>query len=103
MQSISPIKHKILCSVHNSDFDALAVVPWSIKRENQLLKILKKELSEADLPFVNIIKYYPNKIPIPQKSLKTREQRIKNATNTIFVDDQKTQNYKKVLLIDDFV
>jgi len=55
------------------------------------------------LPFVNIIKYYKNGIPIPQKSLKTREQRIKNARNTIFIDDINCKKYKKVFLIDDFV
>jgi adenine/guanine phosphoribosyltransferase-like PRPP-binding protein len=55
------------------------------------------------LPFVNIIKYYPNNIPIPQKTLKTREQRIQNAKNTIFVDDKNISKYNKVLLIDDFV
>jgi hypothetical protein len=52
---------------------------------------------------VNIVKYYPNKIPIPQKSLKIREQRIQNARNTIFIDDKNISKYKKVFLIDDFV
>jgi len=48
---------------------------------------LQDELKQFNLPFVNIIKYYPNNIPIPQKSLKSREQRIMNARNTIFIDD----------------
>jgi adenine/guanine phosphoribosyltransferase-like PRPP-binding protein len=55
------------------------------------------------LPFVNIIKYYPNDIAIPQKSLKTREQRIENAKTTIFINDKNIKNYKKIFLIDDFV
>jgi hypothetical protein len=67
------------------------------------LQFLKNELKPINLPFINIIKYYPNAIPIPQKSLKTRQQRIKNAKNTIFVDDGEASNYKKVFLIDDFV
>jgi len=50
-----------------------------------------------------VIKYYEDNIAIPQKSLKTRAQRIENARNTIFIDDKNIQNYKKVLLIDDFV
>jgi adenine/guanine phosphoribosyltransferase-like PRPP-binding protein len=68
-----------------------------------LLKILKARLSVTSLPFVYISKYFPNQIPVPQKSLKTREQRIRNATETIIVDDSKAKNYRRVLLIDDFV
>jgi len=52
---------------------------------------------------VTLIKYFPNQIPVPQKSLKTREQRIRNATDTIIVDDINAKNYHRVLLIDDFV
>jgi len=55
------------------------------------------------LPFVNIIKYFPNKIPIPQKSLKSREQRIENARASIVVHDSLVSHYNTVLLIDDFV
>jgi predicted amidophosphoribosyltransferase len=55
------------------------------------------------LPFVNIIKYYANNIPIPQKSLKTRKQRIQNAKNTIFVEDKNIEKFKNIFLIDDFV
>jgi len=64
---------------------------------------LKYQLEKLNLPFVNIIKYYENNIPIPQKSLKTRAQRIQNARNTIFVEDKNIGQYKKVFLIDDFV
>lgn len=103
MDSISIIKRKLNCYVHREQFDALAIVPWSIKRDNQLLRILKQELASFNLPFISIIKYYPHKIPIPQKTLKTREQRLRNAKETIFVDDQHIAQYKKVLLIDDFV
>ncbi len=49
------------------------------------------------------MKYYPNQIPIPQKSLKTREQRKRNAQDTILIDDKNIDSYKHVLLIDDFV
>lgn len=94
---------KLECIVKSSEFDAIAITPWSIDRENQLLWFLKDKLEVLDLPFVNIIKYYPNDIIIPQKSLKTRQQRIKNAKNTIFIDDKNINKYKKVFLIDDFV
>lgn len=55
------------------------------------------------LPRVHIVKYYPNKISIPQKSLKTRDERKRNAKMTIFVNDDKVRQYKRILIIDDFV
>ncbi len=103
MQSIGDIMLKLECFIKNEKFDAIAITPWSIDRKNQLLQFLKIELKSLNIPFVNVIKYYANNIAIPQKSLKTREQRIQNARNTIFVDDKNIKKYKKVLLIDDFV
>lgn len=49
------------------------------------------------------MKYYPSWIPVPQKSLKKTSERIQNARNTIFLDDENCKNYKKIFLIDDFV
>ncbi|NDK08059.1 hypothetical protein EOM39_02315 [Candidatus Gracilibacteria bacterium] len=102
-QSINEIILKLECFIKKEKFDAIAITPWSIDRKNQLLQFLKNELKGLQIPFVNVIKYYANNIAIPQKSLKTREQRIQNARNTIFVDDKNIGKYKKVLLIDDFV
>jgi len=94
---------KLECIIKKWDFDAIAITPHSIERKNQLLWFLKVKLKILNLPFVNIIKYYPNNIAIPQKSLKTRQQRIQNAKNTIFINDNNIKKYKKVFLIDDFV
>lgn len=102
-ESLTEILPKLECLLAREYFDAIAITPWSIERKNQLLGALKKELLIFNLPFVNVIKYYEDSIAIPQKSLKTRAQRIENAKNTIFVDDKNVWNYKKVLLIDDFV
>ena len=109
-ESISEIILKLKCFIKQWNFDAIAIVPWSICRQNQLLHFLKKELEFLNLPFIKIVKYYPNKIPVPQKSLKIREQRIQNARNTIFINDKNIKKYlgapwgyKKVFLIDDFV
>ncbi len=79
------------------------MTPWSIERRNQLLGYLKNSLISCSIPFVEVIKYYENGIAIPQKSLKSREERIQNARNTIYVHDKNISKYKKVLLIDDFV
>lgn len=102
-EAIDEIIYKLECKIKKEKYDSIAIVPWSIDRKNQLLKILKNRLKNIDLPFINIIKYYPNWIAIPQKSLKSREQRIQNAKNTIFIDDNNIKKYNKVFLIDDFV
>ncbi len=102
-QANNEILLKLECIITKWNFDAIALTPWSIERKNQLLWLLKKSLERLKLPFVNIIKYYENNIPIPQKSLKTRQQRITNARNTIFIKDENISQYKKVFLIDDFV
>ncbi|MFK7780012.1 MAG: phosphoribosyltransferase family protein [Candidatus Gracilibacteria bacterium] len=103
LEGISEIILKLECVIKKGNFEAIAITPWSIDRKNQLLLFLKNELKFLGLPFVNIIKYYPNNIPIPQKSIKTRKGRIKNARNTIFVNDENIKKYSKVFLIDDFV
>ena len=102
-ESIKIILPKLKCIISRWSFDAIAITPWSVKRENQILKILQKKLWVLKLPFVNVIKYSQSWILIPQKSLKKSEDRIKNAKSTIFIDDRHIWNYKKVLLIDDFV
>lgn len=102
-ETLECVLPKIFCFVQKEWFDAIAMTPWSIERKNQLLKEFKNALLPCSLPFVEVIKYYENDIHIPQKSLKTRSERIENARNTIFVHDSDIKNYKKVLLIDDFV
>ena len=102
-QCIELIIHKITCIVEKKDIDSIAIVPPSIARVNQLLKILQKKLQILWYPIVDIVKYYPNKIPVPQKSLKTREQRLRNAQQTILIAEKKWHGYKRTLLIDDFV
>ncbi|MCD5375383.1 hypothetical protein LR010_02970 [Candidatus Gracilibacteria bacterium] len=102
-ETISEILPKLKCLIFSERFDAIAMTPWSIKRENQILNAVKKELGKLNIPFINVIKYSKSGIFIPQKSLKKSEDRIENAKNTIFVDDKDAKNYKKVLLIDDFV
>jgi len=102
-QWIDEIFYKLECLIKNQKIDCIAITPWSIDRKNQLLWILKARLWVFNFPFLNIVKYYENGIPIPQKSIKSKEGRIKNATNTIFVDDKNIHKYKNILLIDDFV
>ncbi len=102
-ESIDTIFPKLECLIAREKYSALIITPWSIERKNQLLKILKNQLSLFWIPVISLEKYSPSKIFIPQKSLKTSQERIENARNTIFVDSAKIEDYKKVLLIDDFV
>jgi phosphoribosylpyrophosphate synthetase len=102
-ETIDIIIPRLLCMIRSGGYDAIAITPWSIERRNQLLWYLWDALRACDIPFVRVIKYYENSIRIPQKSLKTRNERIQNARNTIYVDDKNISGYKKVLLIDDFV
>ena len=102
-QSIDEIFYKLECLIKTEKIDCIAIVPWSIDRKNQLLWILKKRLKEFNLDFLDIVKYYENGISIPQKSIKSKTWRIKNALNTIFVNDDNVRKYENILLIDDFV
>ncbi len=102
-ETLEIIFPRLLCLIGKEKFDAIAMTPWSIERKNQLLEYIKEALIPYKIPFVKIIKYYENGITIPQKSLKSREERIQNAQNTIYVHDSNITKYKKILLIDDFV
>ena len=102
-KSIDEIFYKIECLIKTKNIDCIAITPWSIDRKTQLLWILKNRLEKFNLNYLNIIKYYPNNISIPQKSIKSKQGRIKNAQNTIFVRDNMVKEYSNILLIDDFV
>lgn len=102
-ESNNAVIRQILCLIGREKIEAIALTPHSVVRKNQLLKYLKRLFSANEIPFIRLSKYYPNKIPIPQKTLKTKEQGIQNAEKAIFVDTKNAWEYKKVLLIDDFV
>lgn len=99
---LSKIIDAILTLIHEKKIDALAITPPSIERKNQLMTLISKKLRQAKLPFVDIYKYFPNSIPVAQKTLKTREQREYNARNTIQINLE-SPKYNRILLIDDFV
>lgn len=102
-KSIDEIFYKLECLIQTQEIDSIAIIPWSIERKNQLLWILKFRLKSLNIPFINLIKYFENDISIPQKSIKSKEWRIQNAKNTIFINDKDIKKYQRVLLIDDFV
>lgn len=82
-----------------NDFDSVAYVPPTIRREVQLMKYLETHL-KINLPKVAIQKI-SGIIPVPQKSLNKLSERITNADNTFSVSE--TITYNHLLLIDDAV
>lgn len=102
-QALHIIKYPILSYIQQNKIDCICFAPPSIKRWVQLMTELKKWLN-IDLPEIKLVKMFPSGVVIPQKSLKSMEQRIKNAENTIFISPwQVHQKYKNVLLLDDFM
>ncbi len=100
-QVVEQIKYPILSYISTQHIDGICFAPPSIKRGVQLLTEIKKELN-INLPEIKLSKIFPTEVIIPQKSLRSMEQRKKNAQNTIFVEpDQK--KVKNLLLIDDFI
>jgi len=81
--------------------EAVGFVPHSILRKVQFLKEFSKKLN-LNLPTLSIIKAYPGRIRVAQKTLGKLEERITNARETIFVENP-GRRYSRVLLIDDAV
>jgi len=63
---------------------------------------LKKGLN-LNIPLLSIEKITKAKdqVAVQQKTLKKKEERIENAKNTIYINDQRA--FENVLLVDDFI
>ena len=100
-QVINIIKIPIKKYIKQNSINAICYVPPSIDRHPQLMTEIKKWLN-LDLPEIEFQKLFPNNVIIPQKSLKSMDQRIQNATNTLFLMPNQ-KHYQNVLIIDDFM
>ncbi len=94
---VALVKGKITFVINNYKINAIAFVPPTVRRQVQFMKELQKEL-KINLPSIKLVKVY-NDIVVPQKTLNKLEDRVNNARNTIFVDDNR--EFNKVLIIDD--
>lgn len=94
---IDPLKKLI----QREKIDTIAFIPHSIKRQNQLLPILK-QLLNLGLPELSLIKIQ-TEVTIAQKTLSSLSERIENATQTIFVENTLSIKAKNILLIDDAI
>lgn len=83
------------------NIDGVAFAPHSIPRKIAFLKVFKDFLA-LNIPTTTLKKVFVNNIPVAQKSLSKLEDRIENASNTIFTHHENS-HYKRLLVIDDAV
>jgi len=94
------ISDKIYKLIDLYDIDSFAFIPPSIDRKVQLMDELKKWLN-LNLKELKLLKIFKDK-PVPQKSLNKKEDRVINASQTIFIWNNKF-SWRNILLIDDAV
>jgi len=94
---VKPMIEKIIKTYH---IDAIGYVPPTVPRTVQFMDELASQL-HLSLPHINLVKVLAGDIPVPQKTLTRLSERQLNAQRTIYVKDNKTPLYKRVLLIDD--
>ncbi len=100
MKEISTeIRPSLLHLIKTAKIDAVGYIPPTIKREVQIMHVLRKQL-HLPLPEISLIKI-KGEIVVPQKALNRLADRIQNARNTIVVGENIP--CKNVLLMDDAV
>ena len=96
---IDIIQPWLLSLLKTYSIDAIAWIPPSIDRKIQVLDYIEKKLA-IPLPTIPIDKIFPQNTKIAQKSLSKLEDRIVNASETIYPRYGR-YNFDTVLLIDD--
>lgn len=94
------IKSKVDELIKIEHVDAVSFIPPTVPRNLQFIKEFEKLLN-LDLPKIELSKAYAGHIPVAQKTLSKLNERVENASRTIFVRSTSTCN--NVLLIDDAV
>jgi len=95
------IKPKIEELILQEKIDAVSFIPPTVARNVQFIKELEKILNLAT-PTIQLKKAYVGIIPVAQKTLSRLEERVENASRTIFTNSS-SQKFERVLLIDDAV
>jgi len=85
--------------IQSEQIDAVGYIPPTIKRELQIMTVLKKKYN-LPLTHIDLVKV-TGEIAIPQKALNKIEDRISNANASIMVAEKRS--FQKVLLIDDAI
>lgn len=99
LQIADEIKPKVKKLVKELKIDAVAFVPPTVKRKVQFMNVLEKRLT-LRLPKLKIAKVLGD-VAVPQKTLKSMEDRVENAEATFEVDG--SAHFSNVLVIDDAV
>jgi DNA-binding HxlR family transcriptional regulator len=94
-------KASIVKLIETYKIDCVIFAPHSIPRKIPFLKVFKQQL-RLPTPSSELIKVFSGKTPIAQKSLSKLSDRIENANNTIFTQEDNSK-YKRILVIDDAV
>jgi len=96
---VAMVSEKIETFSIAGNYDAIVFVAPTVKRETQFMTYLEKNLN-LGLAKIKVQKIQ-TEVVVPQKTLKKKEDRIKNADTTFVVSEHR--KFKKVLIIDDAV
>ncbi len=96
---IEIIKPKIERIIKTHKIDAVGFIPWTVKREVQIMRELEKGMKIATGKIK--IEKIKTEITVPQKTLNKLGDRVENAEKTIILTEN--VRYKNVLLVDDAV
>ena len=99
LQVCTEVRDRIIEFIDQNKIDAVAFIPPTTPRKPQFMDEFAKILN-LKLPIIKLEKIV-NDIAIQQKTLKSSQDRIENAQNTIFVDEKR--EFKNILLLDDAV
>ncbi len=99
---VEEVKPYILELISRKNIQTVGFIPPSVYRKVQFMAELKKGLN-LNIPLLSIEKITKAKdqVAVQQKTLKKKEERIENAKNTIYINDQRA--FENVLLVDDFI
>lgn len=96
---VSQVRTSIIEIIEEFDIKAICFVPPTVKRETQFMTEFQRML-RINLPIIST-KKIRNDVAVPQKTLNNLPDRIKNAQNTIIIDDMR--HFDDILVIDDAV
>jgi regulatory ArsR family protein len=98
-EMVKPLISRI---IQTYEIEAVGFIPPTVPRPVQFMDELERCL-QLPLPTIELMKFNPGDIPVPQKSLNSLEERIVNARETIYTKRNTQASFRNVLLIDDVV
>ncbi len=96
-EQVQPLLDKL---IKKFAIQAIVFIPPTIPRPVQFMSELERNLSFR-LPVIPLLKVVPGDVPVPQKILRTIDERVLNAKSSMYLRDNLGNTYKNILLIDD--